>query len=400
MNKLLNKRNRISRNDFMPGHDITLLSSGQAFFESLVRLINRAKDSIHLQVYIYEPDETGQEVAEALIRAAKRQVKVYVLVDGYGSQSLKRDFIRQFPANGVQFRFFKPLFKSKDFYIGRRMHHKILVVDGQYALVTGINIGDRYNDKQGQAAWLDFGVCVRGEVASKLCELCWATWRNFKRMKDVRCEPASLSSQLKDGYTGAVRMRRNDWVRQQREISDTYKAILRKARSRVIMLSSYFLPGYAVRQDIKAARRNGVEVELIVCSRMDVPLVKDAERFMYSWLLRHGVKIYEYSGNLLHGKLATCDEEWMTIGSFNVNDLSARASIELNLDIKSKPFVKEVIREMETIMESKTAAVNAERFARSNTLWHRFKQWFAFKFLRLIFFLGTFYMKQESPEER
>lgn len=396
----MGKRKGISRDVFTPNQDITLLSSGRAYFEQLVQLIRGAKVSIHLQVYIYEPDETGQEVANALIQAAKRQVKVYILVDGYGSQVLKKEFTKQFRENGIHFRFFKPLFKSKDFYIGRRMHQKVLVVDAQYAVVTGINIGDRYNDKQNIAAWLDFGVCVKGEIAVKLCELCWTTWRNFKRMKHAPCKPTSLLRQFEGGHTGAVRMRRNDWVRQKHEISDTYKAILRKARSRVIMLSSYFLPGYAVRQDIKAARRNGVDVVLIVCSRMDVPLVKDAERFMYSWLFRHGVKIYEYSGNILHGKLATCDDEWVTIGSFNVNDLSARASIELNLDIRSKPFVAEVVREMEHIINSQAISVNADEFARSNTLLNQFIQWFAFKFLRVIFFLGTFYMKQESPPER
>src|SRR5690606_18893976 len=104
----MRKPNRISRDDFIPDHEIKLLSSGRAYFESLVRLINQAQESIHLQVYIYEPDETGQEVADALIRAAKRQVKIYILVDGYGSQALKRNFTKQFAANGIHFRFFKP----------------------------------------------------------------------------------------------------------------------------------------------------------------------------------------------------------------------------------------------------------------------------------------------------
>lgn len=383
--------------DFMPDQKVSLLSSGRSYFEMLIQLIEQAQENIHFQVYIYEADETGQEVANALIRAARRGVKIYILVDGYGSQGLKRSFFGQFKENGIHFRFFKPLFKSKDFYVGRRMHQKVVVIDAQYAFVTGINVGDRYNDKPGQPAWLDFGVCVAGEVATRLCELCWTTWRNFKRIRNAPCIPLQTPLQVELQHTGNIRIRRNDWVRRKHEISDTYKEILRKARSRVIILSSYFLPGYAVRQDIKAARRNGVEVALIICSRMDVPLVKDAERFMYSWLFRHGVKIYEYAGNILHGKLAVCDDEWMTIGSFNVNDLSARASIELNLDIQSRPFVHDVIKQMEDIMNRQAIAVNAEAFARTNTLWNQFTQWFAFKFLRLIFFLGTFYMKQEDP---
>ncbi len=383
--------------DFTPDQKIKLLSSGRAYFELLIRLIEHARENIQLQVYIYEPDETGQQVADALIRAAKRKVKVYMLVDGYGSQGLKRSFFRQFRENGIHFRFFKPLFKSRDFYVGRRMHQKMLVVDAQYALVTGINIGDRYNDKPGQPAWLDFGVCIEGEIAARLCNWGWTTWRNFKRIKNAPCEPSLTAVDFGYSHIGHIRVRRNDWVRRKYEISDTYKAILGKAQARVTILSSYFLPGYAVREDIRGARRRGVQVEVIVCSRMDVPLVKDAERFMYSWLLRQGVKIYEYSGNILHGKLAICDDEWMTIGSFNVNDLSARASIELNVDIKSKPFVREITDQMEYIMAKKAMRINAEDFTQHNRLWHRLIQWFAFKFLRLIFFLGTFYIKQEDP---
>lgn len=390
------QKHRVPNPDFHSDQGVKLLSGGRAYFELLIQLIEQAKERIHLQVYIYEPDETGQEVANALIRAAKRKVNVYVLVDGYGSQGLKRKFTEQFSENGIHFRFFKPLFKGSDFYIGRRLHQKLLVIDARCALVTGINIGDRYNDKPGRAAWLDFGVYVNGDIASRLCELCWVTWRNFKRIKQPLCKPSSSVVCIDHRHTADVRVRRNDWVRQKHEISDTYNEILRNARSRVIMLSSYFLPGYHVRQDIKAARKNGVAVVLIVCSRMDVPLVKDAERYMYNWLLRYGVKIYEYSGNVLHGKLATCDDQWMTIGSFNVNDLSARASIELNLDIRSESFVSEVVYQMEQIMETQAVPVDTAGFARSNTWWHQLIQWFAFTFLRVLFFLGTFYMKQDD----
>jgi len=382
---------------YLPNQRVKLLSSGQSYFKLLIQLIDQATQCIHLQVYIYEPDDTGQEVADALIRAAKRGVKIYVLVDGYGSQGLKRTFFNQFTDNGIHFRFFQPLFKSKDFYLGRRMHQKVVVVDARHALVTGINIGDRYNDKPGQPAWLDFGVHVTGEIAVKLCQLCWTTWRNFKRIKNAPCDPVASVMEASDLHTAEVRIRRNDWVRRKHEISDTYKEILQQAKDRVIILSSYFLPGYAVRQDIKAARRRGVEVELIICSRMDVPLVKDAERFMYDWLLKHGVRIHEYAGNILHGKLAVCDAEWMTIGSFNVNDLSARASVELNLDIRSGVFTEMVVAQMEEIMRSKAIFVNETAFARTNTIWNRFFQWFAFKFLRLLFFMGTFYMRQEDP---
>src|SRR5690606_31109768 len=247
---------------------------------------------------------------------------VYVLVDGYGSQGLDKSFIAQFKENGVRFRVFQPLLQSKHFYVGRRMHQKVLVVDARYAVITGANIGDKYNDQPGQSAWLDFALCVEGAIAKSLCKACRVMWKNFQplgRVSDRWCTPGSTDIDFGFEATCAVRMRRNDWVRRKYDISRTYRALFRQANERVILLSSYFLPGRTVRNDIVAAVRRGVKVQLIICSRMDVPLVKDAERFMYNWLLRHGVEIYEYTGNMLHGKLATCDERWMTIGSFNVN---------------------------------------------------------------------------------
>lgn len=388
----------LNHRDYFPNHKVRLLTGGETFFSLLIQFIGQAQKSIHLQVYIYEADETGQLVADALIAAAKRGVEVYVLVDGYGSQGLKKAFTSQFAEHGVHFRVFEPLFKSKHFYIGRRMHQKLLVVDARYAAVTGANIGDRYNDKPGRPAWLDFALCVEGEIAEKLCELCWTMWKNFQHMqkKLEQCQPSTARINFSPEHICAVRMRRNDWVRRKSDITRTYREIFRKAHKKVILVSSYFLPGTTVRSDMSTAVKRGVKIQLVVCSRMDVPLVKNAERSMYEWLLRHGIEIYEYTGDMLHGKLATCDDEWMTIGSFNVNDLSARVSVELNLDVRGKTFVQQTIRELTHLMDTHCLRVKDDDFAAQNTLPNRLFRWLAFKALRFLFFLGTFYMKQEK----
>ncbi len=384
--------------DYSPNHNVRLLTGGETFFKLLVQLIGHAQESIHLQVYIYEADETGQLIADALIAAAKRGVDVYVLVDGYGSQRLKKTFTSQFAEHGVHFRVFEPLFKSKHFYIGRRMHQKLLVVDARYAAVTGANIGDRYNDKPGRAAWLDFALCVEGEIAQKLCELCWTTWKNFQHIRNMpkQCKPSAAKIDFGHEDSCAVRMRRNDWVRRKSDIMRTYREIFQNADKQVILVSSYFLPGTTVRRNMSMAKKRGVKIQLIVCSRMDVPLVKDAERSMYEWLLRHGIEIYEYTGDMLHGKLATCDDKWMTIGSFNVNDLSARVSVELNLDVRGKAFVRRAIGELTDLMDTHCVRVNDDDFTAKSSLIDRVFRWLAFKILRVVFFLGTFYMKQEK----
>jgi len=382
---------------FYPGHKVRLLSGGKAYFTLLLQLIANARDTIHLQVYIYEPDETGQQVADALIAAAKRGVAVYVLVDGYGSQGFPHSFVARFKEHGVRFRVFEPLFRSKRFYIGRRMHQKVLVIDSRYAMVTGANIENKYNDLPGQPAWLDFALCIEGDVAAQLCRLCWSTWNGFQRARKipVPCRQTETAIDFGQAYDCAVRMRRNDWVRRKHEITRSYREILRGARSQVIMLSSYFLPSTSLRKAIGGAVKRGVVVKLIVCNHMDVPLVKSAERYMYGWLLHHGVEIYEYTPNMLHGKLATCDEEWMTLGSFNVNDLSDRVSVELNIDVEGRGLVKQAIVELETIIANHCLRVDEARYQASSNLLRKALRWLSYRILRFVFFLGTFYMKQE-----
>jgi cardiolipin synthase len=100
---------------------------------------------------------------------------VYLLADGYASQGLSKKLIHELKDAGVNFRFFEPVYRSKYFYFGRRLHHKILVVDTQYAMIGGINISNRYNDMPGHPAWLDFALFVEGEIAKELCILCWKT---------------------------------------------------------------------------------------------------------------------------------------------------------------------------------------------------------------------------------
>lgn len=115
------RKRRLSR-EYSKQNKVRLIRGGKEYFELTLSLINKATESIHLQTYIYEEDETGREVANALKAAAKRNVKVYLLVDGYASQALSKSFIADLENSGVQFRFFEPLLKSRHFYFGRRMH--------------------------------------------------------------------------------------------------------------------------------------------------------------------------------------------------------------------------------------------------------------------------------------
>src|SRR6185295_8179593 len=113
---------------------IKLVRGGRPYFDQLLTMIREAEQIIHLQVYIYDNDETGREVTSALIGAARRNVQVFLMADGYASQHLSATLIRELEEAGVHFRFFEPLFKSRHSYFGRRLHHKVIVTDNRFAM--------------------------------------------------------------------------------------------------------------------------------------------------------------------------------------------------------------------------------------------------------------------------
>ena len=376
---------------------VKLIRGGAAYFKILLELINNATESIHIQTYIYDDDETGRQVADALKLAAGRNVEVYLMADGYASQRLSQAFIDELKTVRIHFRFFEPVFRSRDFYFGRRMHHKVTVVDTNYALVGGINISNRYNDMPDAPAWLDFALYTEGEIAKELCVLCWKSWKGYPiNMGITPCEQKELHFNFPPGERSEVRMRRNDWVRRKNQISSTYVEILRSSKKEVTILCSYFLPGTFIRRQMVDAVKRGVEIRVITAGVSDVKVAKSAERWLYDWLLRNKIRLYEYQQNVLHGKMAVCDSEWMTIGSYNINNISAYASIELNLDVYDPQFAADTRQTLQQIIDAGCIPISFEEQLRTKNIFKQFSRWLSYQFIRVIFKLFTFYFKHRA----
>jgi cardiolipin synthase len=376
---------------------VKFIRGGAPYFSRMLKMINSAKHSIHLQTYIFDDDDTGKLIGEALKNAAGRGVKVYVLPDGYASNVISKSFINELKAAGVHFRFFEPVIRSKYFYFGRRLHHKIIVTDAQYAMVGGINITERYNDRPGYTAWLDFAVFVEGEIVKELCVLCWKTWKGFPaKIGSIPCGSEPLPDELLSDASTMVRMRINDWVRNKKQISSSYSEMLQNAQSHVVILCSYFLPGKTFRKNLMRAAKRGVHIKIILAGLSDIKTAKYAERYIYDWLLRNNVAVYEYQGNVLHGKVAVCDTTWLTIGSYNINNISAHASIELNLDIRDADFSAEVEAVFEDIIEKECIHVTHKMLIQKRTLLKRFMWWSSYQLVKGLIYLFTFYFRQKN----
>lgn len=377
--KILRRKRKLR--SYQLAENVQLVYSGKDYFQRLNTIIANAKSELHIQTYIFDHDETGKAVIEELKKAAARNVKIFLLLDSFGAAGFPALLKQDLAGSGIHLRFFAPFFSTNSFYLGRRLHHKIIVADNSIALIGGINIADKYKGSEHQLPWLDYAVEIKGPICGSIQEFCDNIYqkRSFKKM----------TFQSKEG-TGSVpvRIAMNDWVNQKNEISRGYLTAIGKAQREIIIVGGYFIPGRRLRKALREASERGVKVKVILAGISDVVLVARATRFFYSFLLRHKIELHEWRHSVLHGKAAVIDGQWSTIGSFNLNHLSAYASIEMNVEIDSSEFASIFTNHLYEIM-SRCMAVSRVKYE-SNNIWsNKLMNWFAFRLIRVFSFILT-----------
>lgn len=375
---------------------VQLVQGGKDFFTRLHHLIDSATHSVHLQFYIFLDDDTGWSVIRTLQTAAARGVAVYLQLDAYASRELSQKSVDAIRKAGVQVKWFEPLFKSRHFYLGRRLHHKVVVVDGFRCLTGGINICDRYNDLPGEPAWLDMAVYCEGEAAYIVYHICRRMWQEKIYQPALPWKEIDLAcTAIPEQERSAVRVRQNDWVKRKVQIWRSYLEVFSHAEKELIIMCSYFIPGLLYRRKLAQAVKKGVQVKVILAGISDIKMAKHAERFLYDWMLKNKISIYEYQKTVLHAKVATCDEIWTTIGSYNVNNISAYASLELNLDIRDKQFAAFTNETMKKIILENCKEITAENYLNNVSFIRRLWQRISYGIFNTILKLFTFYFRQE-----
>lgn len=365
---------------YIKANQVELVYSGEHFFRVSKELIDSAKQEIHLQTYILAEDDTGKTIVGALIEAAKRGVKITLLLDGYGSKELSSKFIQTIIDAGIRFRFFGPFFSKESISRVRRLHHKILLVDDNEMLIGGINIGDHYHGTKDKMAWLDFAVLIKGSCGKMIKGLCEMVYTK----KNLSWE--NIHYELPENGV-EIRFRRNDWLRGKREVYGSYKTAVRKAKTSITIVGCYFMPGFRFLRLLKRAVQQGVKVKVMMGSISDIPLFHNAEKYLYDYLLRNNIEIYEWNDSVLHGKAAVIDKEWSTIGSYNLNNLSKYKTIELNVDIRNREFSTMFDAELENILDKKCTRIIPSDYQKKTHLFSRIKNGVAYFYYRIFMFL-------------
>jgi len=375
-----------SKARWRPGNRFRLLENGEEFFPAVFGSIESARHEVLLETFILFQDKVGWALHAVLLAAAKRGVQIDVTVDGYGSPDLTADFIGALTAAGVRFHMFdpRPRMLGLRTNLFRRMHRKLVVVDGVRAFVGGINYSADHLADFGPEAKQDYAVDVEGPVVEDIHRFAREAIAPARRAHRWfwRHRPAAPAPvpQRHVGQAEAIFVTRdNDEHRT--DIERHYRIAMRAARNEVIVANAYFFPGYRLLREIRRAARRGVRVCLILQGQPDMPIVKFAAGMLYDHLLRAGVHIYEYCAQPLHGKVATADDAWSTVGSSNLDPLSLALNLEANVVIRDRAFNRELRERLVRLMRDSCTEVDPQR-AKTRSWWRLTASYLAFHVLR------------------
>ncbi len=337
---------RINHTHATQGNHVQLLPDGVAFFPRLLELIETAESHVCLQFYIWETDETGCRLRDALVAAARRGVAVRVLLDEVGSVWLRRSFFADLVAAGGKFSWFgtfAPLRGS--LHLNLRHHGKLVVVDSSIALTGGMNVGDEYWKGSGrELPYRDLQVAVQGPAVLQLMQQFAQDWY-FATREALTQEcfyppaphPGQASVQLVAGGPD------NDL----NEVQLSVLSLLHRARERIWIMTPYFVPEPPLMAALQLAAMRGVDVRIIVPGKGNYFYLTAVTRSYYEELLPHGVHIYEYQPRMLHAKVVTIDGRYAMTGSANMDIRSLRINFELNLLIAGDGIVPQFEKMME-----------------------------------------------------
>jgi cardiolipin synthase len=334
---------RIAAADASSGNRVALLRNGPATFAAMLELIESAERTVRLEGYIFRDDEVGQQFSDALIAASMRGVKVRVLVDWVGRMGTSRSFFNTMRASGVEVLIFNPPGFHRWLGLVPRDHRKLLVVDDRAGVTGGIGIGREWKTgvlKQRRAPWRDTAVLIEGDAASDMIQAFDRMWRRAsgserrgshrhltRRAKSTYLDPSVHPPALVgiiEGEPGRFRVSR---ALQIQAVS---------AERSIWIASAYFIPSPSEVEALTGAARDGVDVRVLVPSRYDHPWIRLAARRFYRRLLRNGVRIWEWRGEMMHAKTSVIDSRWTRIGSTDYNPLGIAINFELDAVIEDR----------------------------------------------------------------
>jgi cardiolipin synthase len=349
-------------------HSFTWYGTGQGLLDAKLRAIDTARSSVCLEIFIFRDSEVGRRFRSALASAARRGVRVRLIVDAVGSFGLGCDYFGELVAAGGAMRWFNELRLGSFSF---RDHRKLLIVDEAHAFVGGCNIAPEYEGDGITAGWRDGGVSVHGSIAAVLAAEFDRQWERATG---------------RDWTYSHRRFRQRVPVHGGREVEALFiepglsRNPLRNAlwqdlaaAKDVAITAAYFLPPHRLRHQLAQAVRRGARVRLLLAGKSDVPLMQLASRSLYRRLVRKGIELWEYQPQVLHAKTIVVDDI-VFVGSSNLDPRSLRINFEIMLRIQNDELAAIVRRQFEADLDQRAIPVTRDVLQQNSSWWERLKQ--------------------------
>jgi cardiolipin synthase A/B len=328
-----------------------IYSYGADLFEAMLGAIDSAREYIFIESYIWKADEIGEEFKQRLAKKAREGVRVYVIFDEFGNLVVPAEF-KVFPPELRLLRF-KPINRLWHVFDPRRYsldHRKILVVDGRIGFMGGYNIGSLYAEH-----WRDTHVSVDGPAALDLAD----SFADFWNGHSPKREHIQMRFPLR--FDPTVALHDNNALRLTFPIRDMYISAINRAQTRILLTNAYFIPDHVLLESLVDAARRGVDVHILLPWTSNHIFADWAARGYFTTCLKAGIHIWGYRNAMIHAKTCMVDDAWLTIGTSNLDRLSAVGNYELNIEIYSRDLACQMGELFERDL-SNAMSVDAEKW--------------------------------------
>jgi len=350
--------------EMVPHNRAVLLQNGDEFFPAMLAAIRSARESVNVEMFIFNEGEVAGEFARAMAEKARQGVEVRLLLDDWGSHPGALEQLMD--EAGVKLRWYKPLKIYSIYKVGNRTHRKILTVDGRIGFTGGVGIDDRWKGSaRNPDEWRETMIQVEGPVVSQLQAIFMEDWVHTTGEVLHGAEQFPSIPRAGDVLAQAIAASRADPSSMAKLL---YYMGIQAAKKRIWIESAYFVPDRQIRQGLIAAVARGVDVRVLVPGKnIDIPIVRMASQFHYGELLDGGVRMYEYLPTMMHNKVMVVDGIWSTIGSINFVNRSMKKNAEANVAVYDRAFA-ELVEKMVAADLEKSELITKKKWKKRGVL--------------------------------
>ncbi|MCE7791977.1 cardiolipin synthase [Salipaludibacillus sp. CUR1] len=354
-------------------NQIQVLTDGEEKFNQLFEDIQKAKDHIHIQYYIFRYDSLGKKIIEELTKKAEEGVKVRVLYDELGSRKLKRKhFSSLTKAGGEVGVFFPSKFPLINLRLNYRNHRKLTIIDGQIGYVGGFNAGNEYLGKDKTFGyWRDTHLRIKGNAVDPMQTRFILDWNQASKHFSIDYEPRYFPMKSNEG-NATVQIVSSGPESEWEQIKNGYMKMIMSAKESVYIQTPYFIPDQSLLDALRVASLSGVDVRLMIPNKPDHPFIYWATYSYIGLLLKTGANVYIYENGFIHSKSIVIDRKMNTVGTANIDMRSFKLNFEVNAFIYHKETSEELAQAFEKDMMESTKLT--EELYNKRPRWIRFKE--------------------------